>query len=53
MSSTGGGKGRSFVIPKLLTYPGSVLCLDLKGQNAAVTAEPGAPWVRPCMSSIL
>ena len=39
ISSTGGGKGRSVVLPQLLTYPGSVLCVDVKGQNAAVTAE--------------
>ena len=39
ISSTGGGKGRSVVLPNLLTYPGSVLCVDVKGQNAAVTAE--------------
>ena len=38
ISSTGGGKGRSVVLPQLLTYPGSVLCVDVKGQNAAVTA---------------
>ena len=38
ISSTGGGKGRSVVLPNLLTYPGSVLCVDVKGQNAAVSA---------------
>ena len=33
------GKGRSSIIPNLLTYPGSVYCQDFKGQNAAVTAQ--------------
>jgi hypothetical protein len=33
------GKGRSFVIPALLTWPGSALIIDPKGQNAAVTAR--------------
>src|SRR5208283_6167211 len=35
---TRSGKGIGCVIPHLLTYPGSVFCLDLKGENAAVTA---------------
>jgi type IV secretion system protein VirD4 len=39
ISSTGGGKGRSAILPNLLSYPGSVLCLDVKGQNAAVSAR--------------
>jgi type IV secretion system protein VirD4 len=34
---TGAGKGVGFVIPNLLTYEGSVVCLDLKGENYAVT----------------
>lgn len=32
------GKGRSGIIPNLLTWPGSALVIDPKGQNAAVTA---------------
>ncbi|MBW1811880.1 MAG: type IV secretory system conjugative DNA transfer family protein [Deltaproteobacteria bacterium] len=36
---TGTGKGIGCVIPNLLTYPGSVFCLDLKGENFAVTAR--------------
>ena len=32
------GKGRSAIIPNLLTWPGSALVIDPKGQNAAVTA---------------
>ena len=36
---TGAGKGIGAVIPNLLEYPGSVLVLDLKGENYAVTAQ--------------
>ena len=32
------GKGRSAIIPDPLTWPGSALVIDPKGQNAAVTA---------------
>ena len=39
VAGTGAGKGRSAIIPNLLTYPGSVYCQDFKGQNAAVTAQ--------------
>lgn len=35
---TGSGKGVSVVVPNLLTYPGSVVCIDPKGAIAAVTA---------------
>ncbi len=38
MATTRAGKGRSMIIPNLLTYPGSALVIDPKGQNAAVTA---------------
>lgn len=33
------GKGVSAIIPNLLTYPGSVLVVDPKGENARVTAR--------------
>lgn len=33
------GKGVSAIIPNLLLYPGSVLCIDPKGENARVTAQ--------------
>lgn len=33
------GKGRSSIIPNLLTYAGSVVCIDPKGENANVTAN--------------
>lgn len=33
------GKGTSAIIPNLLLYPGSVLVIDPKGENATMTAE--------------
>ena len=39
---TGAGKGVSVVVPNLLSYPGSVVCLDPKGAIAAVTARQRA-----------
>jgi len=36
---TGSGKGVSAVIPNLLDYEGSVVCIDPKGENAAITAR--------------
>ena len=36
---TGAGKGVSVVVPNLLTYRGSVVCIDPKGAIAAVTAK--------------
>ncbi len=39
IAPTGSGKGVSSVIPNLLTYPGSVLVTDPKGENVAVTAR--------------
>jgi type IV secretion system protein VirD4 len=35
---TGAGKGVSSIIPNLLTYRGSVVCIDPKGENAGRTA---------------
>jgi type IV secretion system protein VirD4 len=32
------GKGTSAIIPNLCIYPGSVICLDPKGENASLTA---------------
>jgi type IV secretion system protein VirD4 len=32
------GKGTSAIIPNLCLYPGSVVCLDPKGENATLTA---------------
>lgn len=33
------GKGTSAIVPNLLLYPGSVLVIDPKGENATLTAE--------------
>ena len=38
-ASTGSGKGRSVIIPNLLTYPGPVIVIDPKGENFKVTAR--------------
>lgn len=46
IAPTGSGKGVSAVIPNLLDYPGSVLVLDLKGENHAVTAARRARFGR-------
>lgn len=35
----GAGKGVGFVLPNLLTYPGSMIVIDPKGENAAFTAR--------------
>lgn len=32
------GKGQSGIVPNLCLYPGSVVCLDPKGENATLTA---------------
>ncbi|MEZ0081481.1 type IV secretory system conjugative DNA transfer family protein [Bradyrhizobium japonicum] len=32
------GKGTTLIVPNLLIYPGSVLCIDPKGENARLTA---------------
>ena len=32
------GKGQSAIVPNLCLYPGSVVCLDPKGENATLTA---------------
>ena len=39
LAPTGAGKGIGCVVPNLLTYPGSVLVTDPKGENYAVTAR--------------
>ena len=33
------GKGRSAIVPNMLTYPGSVLATDIKGELAVITAR--------------
>jgi len=39
LAPTGAGKGVGCVIPTLLTYPGSALVTDPKGENYTVTAD--------------
>lgn len=39
IAPTRSGKGVGAVIPNLLTYEGSVLCIDPKGENVRVTAR--------------
>lgn len=39
MAPMGAGKGAGVVIPNLLTYRGSVICTDPKGENVAITAR--------------
>lgn len=39
VAPTGAGKGVGQVIPALLEYPGSIVVLDVKGENVAVTAR--------------
>jgi type IV secretion system protein VirD4 len=38
-ASPGSGKGVGIVVPTLLTYPGSMVVTDVKGENYAVTAR--------------
>jgi type IV secretion system protein VirD4 len=38
-AATGAGKGLGIVIPTLLTYPGSMVVTDPKGENFAVTSR--------------
>ena len=38
IAPTRSGKGVSTILPNLLTYPGSVFCIDPKGENALVSA---------------
>jgi len=33
------GKGRSVIVPELLTYAGSMIVIDPKGENAGITAN--------------
>lgn len=38
VAGTRGGKGTTTIIPNLIRYPGSVICIDPKGENARITA---------------
>jgi type IV secretion system protein VirD4 len=37
-AATGTGKGVGFVVPNLLHWRGSVICIDIKGENYAITS---------------
>jgi type IV secretion system protein VirD4 len=39
IAPTGAGKGRSSIIPNLLSYQGSIVVIDPKGENYAVTSR--------------
>jgi type IV secretion system protein VirD4 len=39
VAPTGAGKGVGVIIPNLLTYPGSVIAIDIKGELTQVTAR--------------
>jgi type IV secretory pathway TraG/TraD family ATPase VirD4 len=39
VGGTRGGKGVSFLVPNLCLYPGSVVVIDPKGENAIITAR--------------
>lgn len=39
IAPTGAGKGVGVIIPNLLTYPGSVIAVDIKGELTQVTAR--------------
>jgi len=39
VAPTGAGKGVGVIIPTLLTYPGSIIAVDIKGELAQVTAR--------------
>ena len=43
VAPTRAGKGVAAIIPNLLTYPGSALVIDPKGENAMVTALRRGP----------
>ena len=39
IAPTRGGKGVGSIIPNLLTYEGSIICIDPKGENTRITAK--------------
>ena len=44
VAKTRAGKGTGIVIPTLLTWAGSVICIDVKGENHAITARQRAKF---------
>jgi type IV secretory pathway TraG/TraD family ATPase VirD4 len=43
-----GGKGTTGIVPTLITWPGSICVLDLKGENATITAARRANGSANC-----
>lgn len=55
VSGTRGGKGTSSIINNLLLWPGSIVVVDPKGENATVTAQrrgPGSDYARGLGQSV-
>lgn len=48
VGGTRGGKGTTVLVPNLIHYPGSLVVLDPKGENATVTARPRGRGSRYC-----
>ena len=44
IAPTGAGKGRSLIVPLLLTYTGPVIALDVKGELSAVSRRAAPRW---------
>lgn len=49
IAPTGSGKGVGLVVPTLLSWPGSVFVLDIKGENYAITAG----WRKLCANNVV
>ncbi|MCC0007697.1 MAG: type IV secretory system conjugative DNA transfer family protein [Hyphomicrobiaceae bacterium] len=47
-AGTRSGKGASFLIPNICLWPGSIFCIDPKGENAMVTARRRAGGNKYC-----
>lgn len=45
IAPTRSGKGTTLIVPTLLTYEGSALVIDIKGENYAITARHRASFV--------
>ena len=46
-----GGKGTTSIVPALITWPGSICCVDPKGENATITAarRGATPGLTKCI----
>lgn len=47
-SGNRGGKGTTFIVPNLVLWPGSVVVVDPKGENATLTAARRGPGSKYC-----